>query len=114
MLVMIVMMRSCRVGLLGQPALHVWNLLLWIVEPAVEEPRCGGFACGGIEQRGGWIERSKPGDQRLPGPAMLSGVGEVALGQDDAIGDRDLLEGLDIVIESCGAIDGVDYCDDAV
>src|SRR5258705_461483 len=65
-IMMVVVMRGCRVGLLGQPALHVWNLLVRIVKPAFEEPRCGGFARSGIKDRGGRIERGKPREQCVP------------------------------------------------
>ena len=112
---MIVMLRSLRIGLLGEPAPDVGDFPLRIVEAAVEQSRSRRLARRGIEDRRGRIERVQAGHEqiRMALPAFRR-IEQVGLGQHDAVGDRDLLHRFQVLVERRGAVDGVDHGDHAV
>ena len=52
--------------------------------------------------------------QNLMRIAALRRIEEIGLGQHDPVGNRDLLDRFQVLVERCGAVDGVDHRDDAV
>ena len=87
MMVVVVMRMRVGIGLGGEPFLHVGDLALRIVQPAVEQPLRRRLALGCIEDRRRRIERAQALDHAL----ALPGARQIGLGQHDAVGDRRLL-----------------------
>src|SRR3546814_20887362 len=84
-----------RVGLRLQPGPHVGRLGGRIVEPGVEQQRRLDLALDHGMDRRGRVERAQPRLQRR----AARGIGEVALGQEEAVGDGGLLYGFPVAVE---------------
>ena len=107
----VLIVRRRRKGFVAQPALHLDALGL--------PGRTG-------RDRTGTPDRPRPAPPRMQRRAGLSaasrassagraaGVGEVALGQQQPVGDRRLLDRLGLAVERAGAVDRVDRRHDAV
>ena len=108
MMIMVVMVMRVF-GRLAQPAAHVGGLGRRIVEAALQQ-----LCCRSTFHRadfGAGIDATEPLPERVE---PFGVVDQVGLGQHDTVGDRDLLDRLDMRVERGGAIDGVDNGDDAV
>ena len=89
------------------PARHLAPLCAWIVDIAGEQL---GRACraGAVEQRGRRVESGKtPAQRRHAGL-----IGDVRLGQHQAVGDGGLLERFVMAVELAGAVHGIHRGDD--
>ena len=61
---------------------------------------------------GGRIEPPQPRDQRRLGLFRMRLFQQIALGDEDMIGQRDLAHGLDVIVERPRAVYGIDRRDD--
>ena len=90
-------------GFVVQPSLHIDTLGRRVEEAEVEQLGRIDGALGDRDQRGAWIERLQSGFERPP-PHRL---GEIGLGQQQAIGHRRLLDRLGLPVERGGTADQV-------
>ena len=105
-----VVMVDLGVGFFVEPALDVGNFAFRVEEPAIEEVPRFGVAWMESDDGGSRIEDLEPVNDDCR--RLL--LGDVGLGQDDAVGDGGLLEGLRMIVELRRAVYGVHGGHDAV
>ena len=104
------MMLGGHIGFLAEPATDVRGLGRGIVEPAFEQCRVAGFGILGVDNGRRRVDAACSRSRR----AATVALGEIGLGDDDAVGDRDLLDRLDMAVERRLAVHRIDQRDDAV
>ncbi len=110
----VVVTRMPLIGFRRQPAVDVGDFAIGVVEAAAEQRLRRCFVLRRIEDRRRRIERMQTRQQDLIRIAALGRVEQVSLGQDDPVGDGNLLDRLQVLVERRRAVDGVDHRDDAV
>ena len=98
------------IGFVAQPALHVEALGRGVVEAAIEQGVRMDRAELGPDDGSAGVERAQADFE----PVQRIAFGEVALGDDDAVRHRGLLDGLPVAAELDVAVDPVDRRDHAV
>ncbi len=104
MMVMVMIVRR----LLAEPAPHIGGFGGGIVEAAIKQCSCA------LHSRCQAISSWSSSDPMMTLNPMLTIGDQIGLAQYDAVGDGDLLDGLDMAIERGIAIDRIDQRDDAV
>ena len=105
---MMVVIAGVRFG--GEPFLDIGNLFVGIIKAAAEQPVGGRFALGRIKDRRCRIECAQPRDNCV----ALSAVGEIGLGQDNAVRHGGLLDRFGMGIECRRAVDRIDHREHAI
>ena len=106
----VVVVFVAREGFVAQPTLDIDTLGRRVEEAEVEQQCRIDRTLGNPDDRGAWIEQSEPCLERL----LRGRLGEVGLGQQQAVRHRRLLYRLGLSVERAGPVDRIDRRHDAI